>query len=471
MSKNKQLFIFGIIALAIVLIVSFTGMFWDNVTQIYMLSNWLYTHGLFHFEMPNTFDPGVPPTVPFLHALAWKKFGQSLLISHLLMWPFVFGLIWQLFRLIDFYVEDKKYLYWVFALVMADPSFCSMITLINYEVVQYFLFFGAINSVVRGQYRLKTLFLAFLGLISLRSMMLCGSVFLFDVVIFTIIDKKQLNQISIKHHIFPYVIGSLPALTFLVWHYSVKGWVFGNADSPWAECGTLVNGYGFVRNILVLAHRLVDFGRIFIWGALFLFLLLFRNNKTFFNQTTKQLVLLWGTTIFLIGGVSLMLNNPMGHRYFVANYLILALFTGITIIRFALRKQRCFVLMIILLLSGNLWLYPTRISQGWDSTLGHLPYWHLRTEMIRLIDERNIKIEETATFFPNYCSIKAIELNGDDRVFPKFDGTQQYVFMSNVFNLSDEDYDMLESNYHVIEQLSFYPVRVMLYQRNNFNRY
>ena len=61
------------------------------------------------------------------------------------------------------------------------------------------------------------------------------------------------------------------------------------------------------------------------------------------------------------------------------------------------------------LLTGNLWVYPKIISQGWNATLGHLPYHSLRLDAIDYLNEKSINIEEVASFFPNYNILDYID--------------------------------------------------------------
>ncbi|MBN2743419.1 MAG: hypothetical protein JXR39_05945 [Marinilabiliaceae bacterium] len=467
LKKNNEFqyysfFIIGIISLVIAITSAYTGMFWDNVTQIFKLSNWLYTNGLSNLIFPNEFDPGIPPTIPLLFATTWKIFGQSLIVSHILMWPFIWGLLWQLLRLCDYFINNKKYNIWIYCLIIADPSFSSMLVLVNYEVIQYFLFFGAINSILNTESKSKTIFLFFLSIISLRSMMLCASVFLFDISI----NYNSLKQTIKKTYNFliPYLIGALPAIIFLFCHYRIKGWVFGNADSPWAECGTMVDINSFLWNIIVLIHRMADFGRIFLWGTIFFLLITLDRNKIYQGNTKIQLKLLI-TSIVIIGGTSLMINNPMGHRYFIASYIIFALITGNFIINNIKRKKLTLSILIIGLISGNLWVYPPKISQGWDSTLAHLPYWNLRREIIKEMDEKGIPIENTASFFPNKTTVHSIDLNGDNRSFIHFSGNEEYVFYSNVYNLSDEELDKIRMDYQILFSRKYLTVQISLLKR------
>ena len=104
------------------------------------------------------------------------------------------------------------------------------------------------------------------------------------------------------------------------------------------------------------------------------------------------------------------------------------------------------------LITGNLWVYPERTSQGWDASLAHVPYHSLRKEAIHSLDTMNIDISEVASFFPNYNKIDEIDLNGNQKSFTKFTNNSNYVFYSNVYNLSDKDYELLNNNYLEIKR-------------------
>ena len=111
-----------------------------------------------------------------------------------------------------------------------------------------------------------------------------------------------------------------------------------------------------------------------------------------------------------------------------------------------------YVLLFLGLVSGNLWVYPEKISQGWDATLAHLPYHQLRKNAIQFLEDKNINFQEVGTFFPNYTSIDEIDLNDDSRFFEYFNQKNPYIFYSNVYNVSDEDYDFLQENYYELKR-------------------
>lgn len=72
------------------------------------------------------------------------------------------------------------------------------------------------------------------------------------------------------------------------------------------------------------------------------------------------------------------------------------------------------------LVTGNLWIYPKEISQGWDATLAHIPYHSLRLEAINYLNKENINVEDVASFFPNLTKLDFVDFKGDTRSFQKF---------------------------------------------------
>lgn len=117
-------------------------------------------------------------------------------------------------------------------------------------------------------------------------------------------------------------------------------------------------------------------------------------------------------------------------------------------------------MLVLFLLTGNFWIYPDKVSQGWDASLAHLHYFELRHEAISYLKENEIGIEETASFFPNNTYIDAVDLNGDKRKFPDFTGKEQYVLYSNVFNIKDSEYNILKNQYWLIKSFSNLGVRI-----------
>ena len=91
--------------------------------------------------------------------------------------------------------------------------------------------------------------------------------------------------------------------------------------------------------------------------------------------------------------------------------------------------------LLVGLVSGNLWVYPESISQGWDASLAHTPYHSLRNEAIDSLEVLNIDVSEIASFFPNYNKIDEIDLNENPKAFTKFSNNSKYI-MGNTCKLN-----------------------------------
>ena len=159
----------------------------------------------------------------------------------------------------------------------------------------------------------------------------------------------------------------------------------------------------------------------------------------------------------------------MGHRYFIPSYLSFTLLACVLLKHIYEThpgiSRIIYTLLITCLISGNFWIYPDRISQGWDASLAHIHYFNLRHKAISYIEGTRIKVEETATFFPNNTSIDAVDLNGDDRRFLDFSGVEPYVLYSNVYNIKDSEYNIIHKDYELLKTFEQLGVRVELWAK------
>ena len=154
----------------------------------------------------------------------------------------------------------------------------------------------------------------------------------------------------------------------------------------------------------------------------------------------------------------------MGHRYFVVSYIVLILI-AFKLTEHYNRRKTIYIILLTGLFTGNLWIYPTNISHGWDATLAHTPYFGLRRSAIQYLDSNNIKINQVASFFPNETTIDNIDLNGDQRKFADFTGNNEYVMGSTVYNLSHEDRHLLETSYIPVRTFKKLNIDVTIYKK------
>ena len=460
--RNKYLF-FTLLS-GIIFLFSFNfGMFWDNVLFTSKIGNHLYNNSIFDWMLPNNLDAGHPPTLGFLLAIFWKIFGHKLWVSHLLMVPFTIGFFYQLFQFIKFYTKSNLYSFFAFLLILVDPTLSTQFVIVNPEIIQLFLFFLAINSILHNRIQLKTISLFFLSIISLRSMLLCGGVFLFEILNRYYFNKRKESVLS-KKLIFSYIIIGIPAITYLLVHYISKGWLVSHVNSPWADHRQFISFDGFIKNILVLGHKYLDFGR-FIICMLIVFVFI-KYKKNVFDKKVVQLLLLSFSSVLLVIIISLLSANPFGHRYFIVSYIVLNLLSFIFMITFFRKKRVIYTLIFLTLLTGNLWVYPKKIAQGWDATLGHIPYHSLRIEAIDYLNNQKIDITNVASFFPNNTALDNVDFSEDKRAFISFNKKNKYAFYSNVYNLSDENLNILETNYSILKQFKKNNIIVIIYILN-----
>ncbi len=194
-NKNLRLYlsVFYVCIGVLIFIVSRNfGMFWDNVLFASKMGNQLYENGLFDWTMPDRIDPGHPPFLGFLLALTWKIFGHSLWASHLLMMPFVIGVLFQLHKLVYYFTNDHGVSFLGLLLILVDPSLSAALVLVNPETLILFFFFLTINGILYNQRKWKIMGLLFLSIISFRSMMLFAGIFLFD-----LLNQKGIPKVTL----------------------------------------------------------------------------------------------------------------------------------------------------------------------------------------------------------------------------------------------------------------------------------
>ena len=310
-----KVLIIGIFTFIIAIIGFNTGIFWDNTTFVSAMGNVLYENGIFAWgSIPASSDPGHPPFIATLLSAAWNIFGKSLLISHIVIIPFVLGLLWQIWNTCDYFIDNNKEKILAFLLVSADATLLSQMTLVTTEIPLLFFFFLALNGLLRKKYWLKALGLMLLGIVSLRGMMLCGGLFIVDII---------LNKRSIKWQ--PYVIGALPAIAFIIWRLAFKGWIISNPESNWGEAFGYVSLSGFLKNfiwnIAVIGQRFLDFGRA-VPLLLILFTIVLRRGWKKESYKKLLIISLGSTSLIWIVSLFIMVLRLFGLLLFIIMVLM-----------------------------------------------------------------------------------------------------------------------------------------------------
>ncbi len=443
--------------------------FWDTVQLGSRHANFYYNNHFSDLLLPASIDSGHIPAFGLYIALMWSAFGKTLIVSHLAMLPFVVGIIWQLIKLSKHYFAKEHAAFVVFLLLL-DPTLLSQITLISPDIPLVFFFLLAWNSIISNKKNILAISIFLLFLTSMRGMMV--SLCLLAIDVFYNINFKTSYK-NLFGSLFKRALIYLPALllfiAFSTYHYIEKGWIGFHKDSPWADSFKSVDFKGAIVNLGILAWRIIDFGRIGIW-LVFLILFIKYRQKIFKDKEIRALAFIFICFVLILPLNMIWAQNLIGHRYLLPIYLTFSILTAkilFSVCASIKLKRTLTFLWVFIILSGNFWVYPDKISQGWDATPAHLPYYKLRKKALEYVEKQKIDINKTASFFPNIATIDDIDLNGDKRRFKNFSYDTEYVFYSNIYNLSNEDYFKITNEYYPLKEFKNLNIYVRIYKRKN----
>ncbi len=155
------------------------------------------------------------------------------------------------------------------------------------------------------------------------------------------------------------------------------------------------------------------------------------------------------------------------HRYFIPLYLSIGV-AGVYFLcnsRFRYKKW-LLAAMILVQLSGNFWNYPRSVSQGWDSTLAHLPFFEMRKDFQQYMKDNGILKQEVATAFTLCQSDSRIDLKGDTIPYKNFgQDSTRYVWYANVSNSMNKTIGYYFKYYHVLKKERRGNVEMVLFER------
>lgn len=470
MSINKKLFALLAFLFAIVTYFFSNAPFvWDKDLLDSRQAFWFIENN-FSLVLPTALDPGHPPMVGLILASLWTLFGQNLAVGHWFMYLLTLGTIWQIIKFADYHVE-KRFLILFFFIVFLDPTLLTQTIIVSSDLILIFFFLYSLNSIFYKKENHLYISLVVLALVNMRGTLTVGGIFIFH--LFFLENKKKI-QYRVRE-IFKFYIPSLILpIAFYIFHFIKIGWVGYHELSPWAQCYEKVGLLGMVRNTLVLGWRFIDFGRIILW--LFVFYFFVREFKNIeWDKKLKDLILLQ----IVMGGILLppmiISQNLLSPRYIIPLFFVFEAFVVYLLVNtsyFNLQKKIIIgTIFILSLLGGNFWRYPEKIAQAWDSTLGHLPYYKLKKEIIDYIKTQNINFVDVASVTPDKYPLKYYYLNGTEYGFVEkkelYD--HKYIYYSNYHNeYTDSEIEELNSKWQLIKEEKSYPMFVRLYKNPNY---
>jgi hypothetical protein len=428
-----NLFLF-IIALAFTWLHSEKSFFWDSVNQVSVPANWYFDNNFRHFFLPDEIASGHPPFMGMYIALIWKIFERSLFISHMAMFPFVFGVFFQSYKLITKTGISLRDSLLIMLVVLCDATLVSQMSIVTFDVPQIFFFLWCLNAIFDDRRSSLGFAFAALMLISLRGS-LCG----FGVVLFSIIYNYRKTGHFYPEKLIAFIPGFLLFIFFILAFYIQKHWIIFNPSSPnLDEFSGFASAGEVLRNIGLAGWRLIDFGRVGIWMVLVMILFNALKKRTLYDSYFSDILIIAICQFAIMFSVVVVFKNPFGHRYFLPVIIPVSVAVTYWILRYSRFKYAVYSIVLLTLFSGYYWIYPLKIAQGWDATPAHWPYFKIRNEMMQKIKASNISPDEIGTFWPNTASTKMIDLSDIGIILEDADlDSDKYILYSNVYNVSD----------------------------------
>ena len=376
-----------------------------------------------------------------------SRLGKSLFSAHISMLPFLFMGIISFIRLmqkLEFRVREQ----WTgMLLFFAIPAVGTQYLLISYDAVLLSLFLLSLVLYLENKKVFFTIILVLIAGITGRGIFALAAIFFICFL---------WHRASFRSWIPLF----LPAVIFYFgwyyYHYSKTGYIFA-ADNGWSSQRGLADAGQIFKNTISIARVLFDMG---------IFLLVAGNAIVIYKMKKLPVrFLVWLCPFIIFSFSFVFLTNPINHRYYLIVFVLLLL----PVLKLLADKKLIYTFgLLILLIAGNFQVYPGKISNAWDSTLSHLPYYNLRNAFISYMDGAKLDRSKTGTVFPMNTSLQQTDLKDDTVRMINVNGgsidSLPYVLYSNVGNdFSDEQIDQLKQ-WKVIKKEKSGCIEMILYQ-------
>lgn len=434
--------------------------FWDGAF-FSELACYFYENGVNGFIAPINTDTGGFPLYSLYLAFCWTIASKTLFISHLAMLPFLLGISYEYFKFARRFLNDTS-LFFAMLLLIVDPTYVTQSIIMGYDIIMIYFFMLSINALLDKKNILYSIGITLLCLSSVRGMMLGLSLAILDFVMhFSATSKLKLN---VKNYIFPFIV----VTAWIIYHYQKTAWYFFSPVRDHAGEAFLPMWMMF-RQFIFIGLKLIDFGRIVLWGIFFL--MLFYTRKRIKNTEFKFLLQI----IFIPLGVLYLfmtpIENPAAHRYFIIIFLCLNIAICYLVQQLKQTQVKFFLLVVCLisLISGNFWIYPQRYGNGWDASLKVLPFFTIEKKMADFIKEKKISPNEIGTQFPLVSDREYSHLSDTSyrytNVWRGPLSKYHYFLQSNVINTDiPEQFEFAENNWVLLKRFQSGQVYISLYK-------
>ena len=428
--------IIGILSVVPYIITSSYPFFWDTIQFAGKQGLFYYSHNF--SLLPDKIDSGHLPFLGIYISQIWKLFGKSLFVSHLAMLPFLMTYAYSTFKISRFVSPTLWMIIW--ALFLFEPCYFAQSTLVSPDLI----LMAGFSTMIFGMLT-ESKYPVFVGsmLLVLASTRGTGLVLALGIYWLFINKNSTFKRLLLL---------SPAAILFCSYqfiHYKSKGWIGYHSNMDWAISFEKVSFLDWLKNLGIIAWRLLDTGRLILIIALIL--TLNKVRKLYKNELWVMSI----SMLFLISLVLIALTSPYkyltGHRYYMPIYFLIILVFSLGLPVFAeVSKQKILTCCVLAgFIIGHFFTYPRGIAMGWDSTLAYLPYQNLRLEVKDYIVKKEIPFEAIGSKFPNISGFRATDLEYENSGFSDIDTSiQSYILYSNVMNdFPDVLYDKLKSGW------------------------
>lgn len=447
------------ISLVYFLIVLFScklPMFWD-MSYITQISNIIYDSN-FTVYYSEIIDNGSSPIYSIFQALIWSLFGRSLPVTHFTLLPFLIGIIYQ-FRLLAKRFINEKYLVWAFLFLVIEPTLLTQTVIAGYDLIICFLFLLALNGIFQNKKWMILLPAIFIPLINIRGFSMVISIFLIDV----FFNKQNFRSFgSFLKNTVPYMVSLVLLVLWMCYHYYLTGWFFQSHLR--GSLHQFVGFEGMVKNLFYNFWKLLDFGRVFMF-----IMIVILSIKIKMKENSLFMILLISLMVHLV--FFLPFAYPVSHRHFMHLYPIMILLFCSLVSALKIKWQRITVLVLaaLFLVSGNLWMYPERYGNGWDSSLKSLSYYKQKELLDVFIKSQNISPAMVGTKWPMNFDDYDTKLDNTHFMFSDIENFPlknfEYIIQSNISNnFTAEEIKELNSEWILEKRFFSWPVYINLFK-------
>jgi hypothetical protein len=425
--------------------------FWDNIQQTSKEAHWFYFNNFKFFFIParETLD-GIsgtgyhPPLMGFMTAVLWKIVGYKLWVSHafVLLWAclLIFN-EWKLIRIIF----QEKYVGWILAIVLLESTLLTQYAIASPDFILFTAFIISLRAIFERRNMLLAVGIFFLCCINMRGVFVGVIFFAIHNYYSYLQSEGKYNFKSFFKLLLPYIPTLLVLTVYFTTYLLINGWFFHNSN--YSTHYSMPNSFGrILKHFAEFGLRSVENGRIVIWLlGMYVGMKMIKSSRS----TTPNLKVLIALFLSLTGLYVLFVfisQMPFSARYFMPQFFVLTLFTLYGIIEFVdVRKVKLLFLVVLLFeLTGNLWIYPDRIAKSWDGTLAHLPFYELRKDCLKYIDEQEIDYKDVSAGFSLYGDRRFLDLQQKKQVI-KSGNNGKYFIYSNISNNEDSFVDSLRN--------------------------